>query len=252
MPRTLAPSREFPVRESVETASLGVPSKPSSPVPAPAPAPGAGDGVTPPWAAHPPLKSIVGEGPADASARRHADPEGVPAAPLPAASFPEKSSDTEDGDVPQFVLRLAFVGTPGSASAVEQVDANVGSSTEPTPAIEPANDPVNVATAFARTRESEVETLLWLVSAFSDGPDVVGVDPSGADGSGSEDADAVVGTVAVVPGPLAEVEPLAAPSGSVVFVLDAVIGSLDETVAGPLSPPLAEADPPTVELSGPG
>lgn len=198
------------------------------------------------------LRSAVGDGPADALAPRHDDAEGCPAAPLPSALLAEKSSDADDGVLPQFVLRLASVGTPGDASAVEHVDAWVGSSTEPTPPFDAANDPVAVATAFARTREPEVETLLWLASAFADGPDTVGADPSGgAFGSGS-DGDAVVGTVAVVPGPVAVVEPLEGPLGDVAFELDAVIGSLEEKVAVPASPPLAEADPPAVEPAGSG
>jgi hypothetical protein len=40
--------------------------------------------------------------------------------------------------------------------------------------------------------------------------------------------------------------------GEAVFELDAVIGSLDTTVAGPALPPLAEADPPAVEPAGSG
>jgi hypothetical protein len=84
------------------------------------------------------------------------------------------------------------------------------------------------------------------VSASADGPEVVGVDPSGAEGSGS-DADAPVGTVAVVPGPVAVVEPLDGPVPADVVELDAVIGSLVATLAGPVSPPVADADPPTVE-----
>lgn len=247
MPSTLPASRGFLSPESVETGPLGVPFSPGFPgLVSP-------EGVVPPCAAHPSLRSRLGDGPADASARRHAEPEGVPAAPLPSASLPEKSSETDEGAVPQFVPRLALVGVPGSASAVEQVDAKVGSSTQPTPAAPAANDPVAVPTAFARTRDCEMETLLWLVSASAFGPDVVGVgaDPSGAAGSGS-DADAVVGTVAVVPGPLADVVPLEGPVEPEVFVLDAVIGSLDVKVAGPASPPLAEADPPTVDPSAPG
>ena len=119
------------------------------------------------------------------------------------------------------------------------------------PAADPANEPVTVAIAFARTFESDVETLLSLASASTAGPDVVGADPSGADGSGCV-PDAVVGTVAFVPGPVAEVDPLEGPPGAVEFELDAFIGSLVATVAGPASPPLAEADPPTVELCEPG
>ena len=143
--------------------------------------------------------------------------------------------------------RLASVGTPGDASAVEQVEALVGSSAEPIPASDPANEPVAVATVFARTRVSEVETVVRLASAFADGPDVVGADtdPSGPDGLG---CDAVVGAVARVPGPVAYVEPREGSLGPVVFELDAVIGSLDAKVAGLASPPFAEADAPTVEL----
>jgi hypothetical protein len=145
------------------------------------------------------------------------------------------------------VPRLALVGTPGDAPAVEHVEAYVGSSAEPIPASDPAKEPRAVAIAFARTRESEVETVVRLVSAFADGPDVVGAgaDPSGADGLG---CDAAIGAVAVVPGPVADVEPREGVLGPVVFELDAVIGSLDATVAGPAVPPVAEADPPAVEL----
>ena len=139
------------------------------------------------------------------------------------------------------------MGTPGDASAVEHVAAIVGSSAEPTPASDPANELVTVATAFARTPESEVEAFVLLASASNEGPDVVGddADPSGAEGS---DADAVVGTVAVVPGPVADVEPRVGVFCPVVFELVAVIGWLDVTVAGPASPPVAVADPPAVEL----
>ena len=197
------------------------------------------------------LRSVVGDVPADASAPRHVDPDGAPPAPLLSAPFAEKSSDAEEGPVPQLVSRLTSVGTPGEASAVEQVEAFVGSWAEPIPAAVAPNAPVAVATAFARMRESDVETLDRLVSAFADGPDAVGDDPSGADGLGC-DADAVVGTVALVPGPVAEIQLRAGAFGEPVFELDAVIGSLDATVAGPALPPLAEADPPAVEPAGSG
>ena len=110
-----------------------------------------------------------------------------------------------------------------------------------------------MAIAFARTRESEVETLDRLASAFADGPDVVGAgaDPSGAEGLGC-DADADVGALALVPGPLAKIQLRAGAFGAPVFEVDAVIGSLDVTVAGPALPPLAEADPPAVEPAGSG
>jgi hypothetical protein len=229
--------------ESVDAAALCV--VPPRPVPAVEPV----DEFASPDAVHTLLSSVVGDGPADAFAPRHVDPEGVPAAPVPSDPFVAKSSDALDGSVPQVVPRLASVGTPGDASAVEQVEAMVGSSAEPTPASEPANEPVTVATAFALTSESDVETLVWLASASAEGPDVVaaGTDPSGADGSGS-DADPVTGTVADVPGPVAEVEPCVGELGPVELELVAVIGSLEATVAGPALPPLAEEDPPTVEL----
>ena len=92
-------------------------------VPFPAPLPTALDEVAPLGVVHALLKSVVGDGPADASAPRHVDPEGVPPAALPSEPFAEKSSDAEDGAFPQFVPRLASVGTPGDASAVEHVDA---------------------------------------------------------------------------------------------------------------------------------
>ena len=65
----------------------------------------------------------MGDGPAEASARRHAEPDGVPDVPFPSELFAEKSSEAEDGSVPQLVPRLASVGMPGDASAVEQVEA---------------------------------------------------------------------------------------------------------------------------------
>ena len=58
--------------------------------------------------------------------------------------------------------------------------------------------------------------------------------------------------MAVVPGPLADVELLDGPLDPLVFEVDAVIGWLDAMVAGPALPPVAEADPPAVELPGPG
>jgi len=145
------------------------------------------------------------------------------------------------------VPRLTSVGTPGDASAVEHVEAFVGSWADPIPASDPAKAARAVAIAFARTRESEVETVVRLASAFAVGPVVVGAgaDPSGADGLG---CDAVNGAVALVPGPVADVEPRDGAFGPVVFELDAVIGWLVAIVAGPALPPFAEADPPAVEL----
>ena len=62
----------------------------------------------------------------------------------------------------------------------------------------------------------------------------------------------MVGAVALVPGPLAVIQLRAGVFGEAVFELDAVIGSLEVTVAGPALPPLAEADPPAVEPAGSG
>jgi hypothetical protein len=110
-----------------------------------------------------------------------------------------------------------------------------------------------VATAFARTCPSEVDTVLRLASAFAAGPVVVGAgaDPSGADGLGCA-AEAVAGTVARVPGPVADVEPRDGEFGAVVVELDAVAGSLEATVTGPALPGVADADPPAVEPAGSG
>jgi hypothetical protein len=203
--------------------------------------------------AHALSRSVVGVGPADAFATRHVDADGVPAAPLPSVSFAEKSSDADDGCVPQLVPTLRLVGTPGVASAFEQVEAKVGSSAEPNPASEPANEPVPVAIAFARIPESSAEAFVRLASASADGPYVVGVgaEPSGADGSGCDD-EAFSGALAVVPGPVAEAEPCEGVPGPVVFELVALTGSLVATVAGPAFPPSAKADPPTVELCASG
>ena len=241
IPSRLAACREVVALESTEPIPFCVPLAP------PLPSVDAVGELAALCAVQDELRSLVGEGPADAFASKHAEPDGDPAAPLPSEPLVEKSSDAEDGWVPQFVPRLASVGTPGDASPVEHVDRYVGSSAEPTPAIDPASEPVTVATAFARTRESEVDTDDRLASALAVGPDVVGAEPSGADVPGF-DGDAVVGTVAVVPGPAAEVEPVAGLLGPAVFELDAVIGSLDAKVAGPALPPFAEAAPPACEL----
>ena len=177
----------------------------------------------------------------------------MPAAPLLPEPFALKSSDADDGPVPQLVPRLASVGKPGDASAVKHVEAYVGSSTEPMPASEPANEPRPVAIAFALTRESDVDTLDRLASASAAGPDVVGagVDPSGAEGFGC-DAEALAGTVALVPGPVADVEPPDGEFGAAVFELEAVTGSLDVTVAGPALPGVTDAEPPAVDPFGSG
>jgi hypothetical protein len=57
--------------------------------------------------------SLVGDGPADALATRHVDPDGVPAAPLPFEPFAEKSSEAADGCVPQLVPRAHVRGHAG-------------------------------------------------------------------------------------------------------------------------------------------
>jgi hypothetical protein len=102
-------------------------------------------------------------------------------------------------------------------------------------------------------RESDSETLVWLASAFAVGAVVVA---DGTAGSGAVvlgcDGDAFVGAVTVVPGPLAEADPLSVPLGVALVELDAVIGSLDATVAGPTSPLPADADPPAVDPCGSG
>jgi hypothetical protein len=69
----------------------------------------------------------LGVVPADPFARKHADPEGPPLPPLPSAPLAPACSEAVVGCVPQLVPRLALVGTPGAASAVEQVEAFVGS-----------------------------------------------------------------------------------------------------------------------------
>jgi hypothetical protein len=165
----------------------------------------------------------------------------------------EKVSPTVEGPLPHIVPALAIVGTPGDASAVLHVDAAVGSSNDPRRLADPPNAPVAFARVRARTRESEVETLVWLASVFAVGPVVV-VD--GAAGSGAVafgcDADAFAGALAVVPGPLAEVDPPNAPLGAPLVELDAPMGSLVTRVAGPTLPPLADADPPAVERCGSG
>lgn len=211
------------------------------------------EGFAAPWPLHPSLTLAVGEVPADPFATRHADPEGPPVPPLPSALLAPACSEADVGCVPQVVPRLAFVGTPGAASAVEQVEAFVGSSAEPTPAALPPKAPVAFAIRFARTRESDVETLDRLASAFAAGPEVsgVGADPSGADGFGFE-APAFVGTLAVVPGPVAVVEPRPVVPGAAEFELDAVTGWLDAMVAGPALPGVADAEPPAFEPCVPG
>src|SRR3989475_8111646 len=125
------------------------------------------DGVALLWSPHAALIWPVAGTPAEVPARRHADPEGVPAALLPPTPATEKSSDAVDGPLPHIVPRLAAVGTPGDASAVLHVDAEVGSSNDPRPLADPANEPAAVARIRARIQESDVETLVWLASALA-------------------------------------------------------------------------------------
>jgi hypothetical protein len=102
----------------------------------------------------------VAGNPAEVPAKRHADAEGAPAAPLPSAPPTENCSDAVDGPLPHIVPTLASVGTPGDASAVVHVDADVGSSNDPRPLADPANEPLAVVRVRALTRESDVETLV--------------------------------------------------------------------------------------------
>ena len=211
------------------------------------------DGVALLWSPQAALIWPVAGTPAEVPARRHADPEGVPAALLPPTPATEKSSDAVDGPLPHIVPTLASVGTPGDASAVLHVDAKVGSSNDPRPLADPAKAPVAMARIRALIRESDVETLLWLASALAAGPVVVadGTARSGAVVLGCA-GDTFAGALAVVPGPLAEVDPAAVPLGVPLVELEAVTGSLDATVAGPTVPPSTDADPPAVEPCGSG
>ena len=211
------------------------------------------DGVALLWSPQAALIWPVAGTPAEVPATRHADPEGVPAALLPPVPPTEKSSDAVDGPLPHIVPTLASVGTPGDASAVLHVDAKVGSSNDPRPVADPAKAPVAMARIRALIRESDVETLLWLASALAAGPVVVadGTARSGAVVLGCA-GDTFAGALAVVPGPLAEVDPAALPLGVPLVELEAVTGSLDATVAGPTVPPSTDADPPAVEPCGSG
>jgi hypothetical protein len=187
--------------------------------------------------AHADARSADGETPADACADRQDELGGVPLAPFPSAPLAEKSSDALVGSAPHAVPRPTSVGTAGDASAVVQVDAFVGSCAEPTPSADAPNDPAAVEMIVARTRESDVDTVVRLASASAHGPLVVvaGTLPLGGDGSGSA-VEAPTGALALVP--LAVVDPPDCPAGPAVVVLDAAFGSLDEMPAGPASPPL--------------
>ena len=207
-------------------------------------------GPAPVAAVHESVSAAVGALPAEAFAPKHDDADGLPPAALPSVWFAAKSSDAVDAPSGQLVVKLASVGVPGEASAAEHVERNVGSSAPPIPLSDPPNAFRPIAMRFTRARESETETVLLLASASVVGPDVVGVgvDPSGAEGSGCA-VHAFVGAVAVVPGPVAVVVLPGWLFDPVVDELDAVTGWLELTVAGPALPPLADADPPTVELS---
>src|SRR5712692_5056147 len=87
IPSTALASRADPALEPLGAAPLCAPFARSSRVPE------AVDGVAPPCVVHGLLKSFVGDGPADALAPRHVDPEGVPEPPLLSAPFAEKSSE---------------------------------------------------------------------------------------------------------------------------------------------------------------
>jgi hypothetical protein len=50
-----------------------------------------------PVSPHEPLRSAAGDGPAEASARKHAEPDGAPDPPFPSELFAEKSSEADDG-----------------------------------------------------------------------------------------------------------------------------------------------------------
>jgi hypothetical protein len=197
-------------------------------------------------------RSAVAGTPAEVPARRHADVEGEPPAPLLFGPPVAKSSAAVDGAPPHIVPRLASVGTPGDAPASAHRDALVGSCADPTPLAAPANEPVAVVLVFARAREFAVERLVRLASAFADGPVVVteGTFASGAAVFGCA-ADAPAGALAAVPGPRADVAVDGAPGAAVVEV-DAVTGSLGAKAAGPIVPRSAETVPPTSGLCGSG
>jgi hypothetical protein len=120
MPSTLAANPSAAIPEPVPAAPFVVPFAPWLPVPEPAEGPAGPSG-------HAPLTPAVGDVPADPFAPKHADPAGAPDPPLPSDRLAPKSSEAEVACVPQAVARLTSVGTPGEASAIEQVEAFVGS-----------------------------------------------------------------------------------------------------------------------------
>ena len=216
---------------------------PAAPLPLRPVLPGTVDGVALLEDPHADSSPPEGETPADALAVMQDDAEGVPA-PFPPALFAAESSETVDGaPPPHALLRLAFVGAPGDASAFVQVEAFVGSCAEPrSPADAPAA-PVAREMIVACAPESDVQTLVWLVSPSAVGPLVCGAGAPLPGAAGSVVVVAAAGALALVPGPLAVVDELDPPFGCGVVPLEAVTGSLDETAAGPTFPPLAVAVP---------
>jgi hypothetical protein len=215
--------------------------------------PGTVDGVELLEDAHAESSPPDGEVPADAFAVRQDAAEGMPEASFPPVLFAAESSEMVDGVPPPHALpRLTLVGVPGDTSAFVQVEAFVGSCADArSPADAPAA-PVARDTIVACRPESDVQTLVWLVSASAVGPLVSGsgVSPLGADGSVA--VVAATGALALVPGPVAVVDESDAPFGCGVVPLETVTGSLDETAAGPTSPPLAVAVPPAAGWSALG
>jgi hypothetical protein len=246
------PSRAASPFDPVGNAAAPAPPGPPDPLALKPVLPGTIDGVELLEDAHDEPSPVEGEAPAEASAVRHDEAEGEPAPPFPLALLAAESSETVDGVPPHAVPRLAFVGTPGDASAVLQVDAFVGSCAEPKPGANAPAAPVARDRIVARTRPSDVERFERLVSASAVGPVVsgAGVLPSGADGLVV--VVVVAGALAVVPGALAVVDALDAPLGCGAVPLDAITGSLDEMTAGPSEPPLAVAVPPAAGCSVPG
>jgi hypothetical protein len=191
--------------------------------------------------------SLVGDGPADALATRHVDPDGVPAAPLPFEPFAEKSSEAADGCVPQLVPRAHVRGHAGRRLR-GRAGRGKGRVFRGPDACERAGERASRGRNRGRS------------------------DP-GVGGS-----DARLARVGIRrrsrrrrfrhrsircgwlrcrsvhryrrrrARPVAEVDPFVGVLGPVVLELVAVTGSLDATVAGPALPPLAEVDPPMVEL----
>jgi len=113
-------------------AAFAPPAPPVSPVPPAFTPESPDDGVALVVVPHELPSPAEGVVPADALAVEHDDADGVPPAACLFALFAAESSETVDGVPPHAVPRLAFAGTPGSAAAVVQVEAFVGSCAEPT------------------------------------------------------------------------------------------------------------------------